>query len=575
MEQALPTPQLTRRRMLGTVAALGAANLLALPSALARTIPGAVQNGKAFTLVDSYIADHMKEFFVPGMSLGVASRAAVIGTSGYGLNDLKLKTPVTTSHLFQVGSISKSFVALVLLGLHDEGKLDFQQPIASYLPWLRIKSPFRPITVHDLLTHTSGLARTNMAFPPDAAADIEPGYAPGERYSYSNFAYQILGALIEQLDGRDFNESIRVRIFAPLGMNNSTGIIGNAIRERMATSYEPLFDDRPHPRGGRLREASMLVFDNAAGSVASTPGDMALYLQMLARGGVGPQGRIVSEAAFKLFTTAHTKSAEPGPNAGYGYGIHVDQVDGRAVLHHTGGMPSFSSAIYIDMDAGIGAYVSTNHSQSGYRPTAVAKFVVEALCASQQGKLLPAAPAAVDVRLVPNSKDYAGIYTMADGRTLDILSDSAHLFLKHKGMLVPLELRGPDRFLVLHPDFSMFILGFGRSGGGMTPVVEAFYGADWYAGAGYEGPREFSYPKEWDGYAGTYRRDDGFQTVVVLRKGQLWRSGLVPLLPLAPGLFKPGDAKDTPDRIAFSHPAQGKAWRMRMNDVDCWRVRPG
>ncbi len=566
---------LTRRRLFGTVAALGAANLLALPSALARTIPGAIQNGKAFTLIDGYIADHMKEFFVPGMSLGVAGRSGVIGTSGYGFSDLKLKSPVTPQHLFQVGSISKSFVALVLLCLYGEGKLDFQKPIYDYLPWLRIKSPFRPITVHDLLTHSAGLARGDVAFPGDGLSDIEPAYAPGERYRYSNFGYRILGALIEHLDGRDFGESFRVRIFAPLGMHSSAAMTSNAIRERMATSYAPLFDDRPHPRGGKLREAGLQVFDQPSGSVAAPPGDMALYLQMLAKGGVGPQGRIVSEAAFKLFSTAHITSPELGKAAGYGYGIIVDSADGRALLRHTGGMRSFSSAMVIDTQAGVGAYVSTNHNQSGYRPSVVAAFAVDALVASQLGKPLPAQPPALDVRLVPNAPDYGGVYAMADGRALEVLADSGHLFIKHKGVLIPLERRGPDQFLALHADFAMFILGFGRSSDAASPVVEAFYGADWYTGTAYTGPREFAYPKEWDGFAGIYRSDEGIQNEIVLRKGQLWVGGTVPLLALASGVFQSADGKDSQERIVFSHPARGKAWCLRYNDTPFWRVRRG
>src|SRR5215204_3273849 len=244
--------------------------------------------------LDEYIARHMRETGAPGMTLALANRDGLVRVSTYGFADTKAGLRVVPETMFEIGSISKSFVGLTLLQLVQEGKLDLNKPIVQYLPWLKINSKFEPITTHHILSHSAGLPGAPLLL--DALlSELWTAYAPGQRFLYSNTGYNILGFLIEALDKRPFAESIRVRMLEPLGMAASSPIITNDLRKQMAVGYEPLGEGKPAPNLGPLAEAQWLEVDIAAGSIASTSGDMAKYMQMLLHRGALPKGRLVSE----------------------------------------------------------------------------------------------------------------------------------------------------------------------------------------------------------------------------------------------------------------------------------------
>src|SRR5262249_10111645 len=156
-----------------------------------------------------------------------------------------------------------------------------------------------------------------------------------------------------------------------LGMTASVPIIAQEHRSRTAVGYEPLNDDRPFPLHGELAEADWIEMDMAAGSIASTPADMARYLRMLLNPGALPSGRLISEETFADFTKAHIESPFRGEPASYGYGLWVSDIGGHMRLRHTGGMVAFSSSIDADVTAGVGAFASVNANLRGYRPVAV------------------------------------------------------------------------------------------------------------------------------------------------------------------------------------------------------------
>jgi len=141
----MTVPKLQRRAFL----ALGASTFIARPSL--RASPDGPD------ALDTFVARYMKAMNAPGMTLALARREGTARIATFGFSDLESQKAVTPDHLFQVGSITKSFVALTCLQLHDEGKLDLERPILEYLPWLPIVAKQGAITPHHLLTHTSGL----------------------------------------------------------------------------------------------------------------------------------------------------------------------------------------------------------------------------------------------------------------------------------------------------------------------------------------------------------------------------------------------------------------------------------
>src|SRR5678815_4421776 len=405
-----------------------------------------------FARLDEFIARHMKETGAPGMTLPLANRDGLIRASTYGYADTKAGLRVVPETSFEIGQISKSFVGLALMQLRDEGKLDLNKPIVEYLPWLKINSRFAAITTHHILTHSAGLPGAPLLL--DALlGELWTAYEPGKRFLYSNTGYNILGFLIEAIDKRPFAEAMRARMIQPLGMSASSPIIINDLRKSMAIGYEPLQEGKPFPVNGPIAEAQWLEVDIAAGSVASTPADMAKYMRMLLNRGALPKGRLISEESFALFTKPAIDSPYRGEPASYGYGLWVSDIGGHTRLRHTGGMVAFSSSIDVDVTGNIGAFASVNANLRGYRPVAVTKYAVELFNASADGKPLPDLPAPPPLPdEIKNAADYAGAYTSPDGKTLEFVAEGNKLVLVYANRRIVLERSGADRFIVKHPD---------------------------------------------------------------------------------------------------------------------------
>lgn len=545
--------------------------------------------------LDSFIAGYMPAMNAPGMTLGLTDSSKILRAVGYGFADVDKRIAVNERHLFQIGSITKSFVALVLLQMRDEGKLDLHTQVLDYLPELPIDAHFGPITIHHLLTHSSGLPDNLGVFVGDPDARIIQGFTPGEHFHYCNAGFDILGLLAVKLDGRPWRECVRARIFTPLEMSETVGVISTASRGRTAVGYVPFGDDQVYPRQGRLAPAANLVMDNSAGCIASTPGDMARYARMLLNHGQGPQGRIVSEESFALMSTPHIKAPDFSATSSYGYGIAVDTLDGHKILRHTGGMIAFASSIHVDLDGGVAAFASINAMQ-GYRPTAVTEYAVRLLRAERESKTLPTAPAIANPMEVDNAADYAGPFTDGNGRKLEFAVEGKQLFLTAEGKRIPLQhTQGGNFISTIENDFADHAFLFGRaraetaksetqaasasgtgSGGSHEkpgPVVEVSYGADWYVNAKYSGPRSFTAPKEYGAFAGRYRSESawGGDAVVYALKGQLVLDGNT-LQRIGGMLFRLGEEEWMPDTAEFLCVFEGKARILRIAGMDFWRV---
>ena len=555
---------LSRRKFLSS-SAKSAVAVTILHSVPARVFAQSGAMQPVFARLDEYIARHMRETGAPGMTLSLANRDGLIRASTYGYADTKAGSRVVPETMFEIGSISKSFVGLLLMQLRDEGKLDLNKPISEYLPWLKINSKFEAITTHHILSHTGGLPGAPLLL--DALlGELWTAYAPGKRFLYSNTGYNILGFLIEAVDKRPFADSMRARMLVPLAMTASAPIITNDLRKVMAVGYEPLSEGKPFPTRGPLAEAQWIEVDIAAGSIASTPADMAKYIRMLLNRGALPKGRLISEESFTLFTKPAITSPYRGEPASYGYGLWVSDIEGHTRLRHTGGMVAFSSSIDVDLTAGIGAFASVNANLRGYRPVSVTKYAVELFNASLAGKSLPdppAAPPAPDE--VKNAAEYAGVYTSPDGKKLELVAEGEKLILVHGHRRIVLERAGGDRFIVKHPDFESFLLGFTREN---KEVTQAFHGPDWYIGTKYTGPKTFETKKEWEAFAGHYYNDSAWygDTRVVLRKGELFVDGVQPLTPRPDGKFGLGDPEG-PDWISFESIVDGRAMRMNFSGI--------
>ncbi len=497
-------------------------------------------------------------------------------TAYYGVADLKTRAPVEQESLFEIGSLSKAFTAVLLLRLAEEGKVNLAAPVTKALPWFENPPGGRPLTPHDLLTHTSGLATDRDDVPSSlfltlAAREHALGFPPGSAFHYSNLGYEILGDVAEQVSGLPYAVLVKERIFAPLGMTRSAGAITTGLRPWMATGYVPMWDDRPPWPGEPRVEAPWVEYGAGDGCIVSTAPDMVRWLRMLLGRGAVPPGRLLTEESFLKLSTPAVR-VSPLAAAGYSYGFHVRTVDGRTLLWHSGRMPGFSSSVLLDLTRGIAVLVLTNLSGCVHRPSEVADFVYRVVAAAREGEPLPPVPVLDDTR-VPNASEYAGTYVRDDGGKLVLVAEGERLSLSAEGRKFPLEPRGEDRFRVDHPDFALYLLRFGRQNG---KPVEAFYGPSWYRSPLYDGPSRFSVPSEWHGYVGHYRAvhpwTNNFR--VFLRKGKLWigmPDGAERLLVPEDGRrFRMGEER-TPERFRFDSLVKGAAQRVVWSGVDFYR----
>jgi CubicO group peptidase (beta-lactamase class C family) len=561
---------------------------------------------RATDRVDEFLARHMKAQHTPGLTLAVTSRRATLHVATLGLADVKARRPVTPETLFEIGSISKSFTAVALLQLRDEGRFDPNEPVTRYLPWFRVQSTYAPITGHHLLTHTAGLPCDRDDVPSSfsqalAVAERAAGYAPGKRYAYSNIGYQVLGQVLEEVDGREYPEAIRARLLQPLGMKASAAAITHELRPRLAVGYESACDDRPAPPDHPLTEAVWVEYGAGDGSISATAADLAAYLRMLLNRGVGPNGRVLSEDGFRLLVQ---KAAPTGGGEHYGYGLHIEEADGHTLIRHGGQMLGYRAELVGDLTSGLGVVVLGN-GPGKYRPAT--DFALAAVRAAVEGRPLPAVPEIRPPLECDNAGEYAGTYSTPDGKVLTLKANGNRLVLLHNGREVALEPRDGDSFYANHPDFALFLLEFGRRynsepfaavsaigllgapegpllgasalapGAGNDAVVEVCHGGDWYAGTAYRGPRTFEVPTEWQAYPGHYRSQQPWLTNfrVVLRKGLLWYiepdgDEVAPLLPLEAGVFQIG-ARETAERLSLDRVMKGKAQRANRSGVDYYR----
>ncbi|MGD0735894.1 MAG: serine hydrolase domain-containing protein [Terracidiphilus sp.] len=586
----MPIDCLSRRSFLsrGSLATLAVTSAPFFLSAEARAdllLPK--PSGSLEQQLDAYIAAYMPAMNAPGMTLGLTDASKTLRTAGYGLANIDQHVPVSTDHLFQIGSISKSFVALVLLQMRDEGKLDLQKPILDYLPDLPITTEFGTITVHHLLTHTSGLPDNDDVFLSDPSARLVQGFKPGEHFHYCNAGFDILGLLAAKLDGKPWRKCVQARIFDPLQMTASKGVITTSSRALQATGYNSFWDDQAYARQGKLVTAPNIIEDNTAGSILSTPADMARYIRMMLNHGQGPNGRIVSEESFTLFSTPFIKADDFSPTASYGYGIAVDTLEGHKILRHTGGMVAFASSIHVDLDGGVAAFASINAMQ-GYRPTAVTEYAVRLLRADHESKPLPAPPALADPLNVENAADYSGTFTAADGRKLVFAADGKRLSLIVESQPIPLQHAGGGNFISTVPgNWAVHTFMFGRketapepaanaapnSTRPQPPVVEVTYGSDWFVSSAYAGPHSFTVPADFEAFAGRYRSASpwGGDAFVYILKGQLLLEG-EPLVRIGAAQFRPGDESWMPETAEFHHIFQGKAQLLKFAGMDFSRV---
>jgi CubicO group peptidase (beta-lactamase class C family) len=525
----------------------------------------------ALTALAAYAELHRQEFGLPGMTLAFADQNGWRATLTLGLSDVELKKPVKPSQLFQIGSISKSFIALSLLKMAEDGKLNLDDAVADLLPDLPLAKAPR-FNVRNLLNHTAGLPDDAPLFP-RGTDGLWCGFPPGSRMSYSNTGYRILGLLAEKIDGRPYAETLRERVLKPLGMAATQPLIRDSERMLYATGYSPLYRDRPYMRRDPLASGPWTPVAEAAGSVASTPGDMSLYLAFLIAAGQGKGAPVFSDASARLFVTPPEVEAPVfGPGARYAYGVGLVPFGAQTLIHHTGGMLTFSSSFHVDAASGVGAFASTNCSVSEkYRPRLITAFACQLLAAARAGEPLPSPPPIPPMAPAdPHDVTLEPLVSLAGDRiALEIAGDSMQAIWN--GRPIPVESADADIYLLGDPKLQILPLTLERAN---DKVVAAWWGGVRFAAD----PVQRSPPPvpiRLKATEGRYDSDDPWGPGLnrVTAQGDiLVLNGQEPLVPLPGGDYRVGAEAWGCERVRFEAPVGGQMQRLVVSGADTLRT---
>lgn len=313
----------------------------------------------------STFQEYVREDQLPGAVILVAREGKVAYYEAFGMRDRERESPMGTDAIFRIASQTKALVSVAIMMLQEEGRLLLADPVWKYVPGFEtttvavpgeggyaVVPARRPITLRDLLTHTSGIGY-GMGVARDrwASADIQGWYfahrgepvaatvarmaalpfdaQPGDAFVYG-YSTDILGVVVEKAGGLPLDEFLRQRILEPLGMVDTHFYLPPAKRERLATVYgrTDLPGIRRAPENGGMQgqgdyvDGPRMSFSGGAG-LLSTASDYARFLQMLLNGGELGGVRILSRKSVELMTADHVGDTYGTPGAGFGLGFQV------------------------------------------------------------------------------------------------------------------------------------------------------------------------------------------------------------------------------------------------------------
>ena len=315
-----------------------------------------------FAAIDSMIEDQLRQGGVPGGALVIVKGDRVVHARGFGVAD-GTGRKVTAATPFYLGSTTKSFTALAVLQLAEEGRIDLDAPVQRYLPWFTLADTAfsRDITVRQLMMHSGGIpgrAGEYWLDDPDTSAAAATrhvrrlaGVKPVRGFQYSNANYTTLGLVVEAASGMPYAAYMRTRVFDPLEMHHTHTERADAQRDGLSTGYRvmfgvPIATVQPANRG-----------DLAAGYLISSAEDVGHYLAAQ----LG-QGRYAGRPALspRVVAEMHTPRGNIVPGTDLALGFVIQDIDGVKTLEIAGSVPAFLSRFILLPDSGWGVALLAN-----------------------------------------------------------------------------------------------------------------------------------------------------------------------------------------------------------------------
>jgi len=344
----------------------------------------------AFADIDRAFTDFVAQAHVPGAAWGIIVDGELVHSLATGFRDVPTKAPVDSDTVFRIASMTKSFTAMSILKLRDEGKLSLDDPVERYVPELKgltyPTSDSPRITIRHLLSHSAGfpednpwgdrqLADTDEQLSQMLRGGIPFSTSPGTAYEYSNYGFAILGRIVSNVSGLRYADYVTTHILRPLGMTSTTLEPSAVMPNRLAHGYR--WEDAEWKDEPLLPHGSF----GAMGGMATSVRDLSRYVGMMLAAWPprdGPEVLPIRRASLREMQQVARPSAasvarDPSNGAiqlnsgGYGYGLRVSQSCAfRHIVAHGGGLPGFGSIMQWLPEYGVGIVAFGNLTYTGW-----------------------------------------------------------------------------------------------------------------------------------------------------------------------------------------------------------------
>jgi CubicO group peptidase (beta-lactamase class C family) len=330
--------------------------------------------------LDTEVGQILNRHAAVGLAVGTIRNGRLQSFHGHGLADIASHTPITEDTVFRIGSLTKTFTAIAVMQLWEQGLVDLDAAANEYLNAYELipaHPTHGPATVRHLLTYTAGLPQClhlSRAFRPTLGEMVKIGRPmptlaqyyrgglrlvaqPGMRHVYSNHGFATLGQIVEDVTGQPLRRYFREHIFEPLGMEQTDLVRSDRIRSFLATGYA-LRSHGPRPVG----EYDLITV--AGGGIYSTTRDIAGYVAALLGGGTNEHGSILKPQTLDaMFAPQY----QPDPHlAGVGLAFYRRQVGGHLFIEKSGLVTGFASQLCMAPGDGVGVVAFTNGARGAH-----------------------------------------------------------------------------------------------------------------------------------------------------------------------------------------------------------------
>ena len=323
-------------------------------------------------ILDAWLPRKIQYDRIPGLAVGIVHNGKLVYQKGFGYMDVESKIAMTPKSCFRVASISKTFTAVAIMQLVEQGKINLDDRVEKYLPWFKAQtknSDSSNITIRQVLSHTGGVFRDgntphweNDKFPDltglkKSISNKSVVFENLTKFKYSNFGFALLGEVIKKASGLDYNEYVTKHIIKKLGMERTAPDYSKASNDCLVKGYS-----RPIPNKERetFSHTETKAYAPATGFLSNVS-DLAKYLAAMSLKRK-ENNVLVGKESKKEMMREHWATGEK--NKSYGLGLNIYKIEKRKIVGHGGGFAGFTTQISLDIENDIGVITLTNTNDS-------------------------------------------------------------------------------------------------------------------------------------------------------------------------------------------------------------------